>query len=230
MLYGLPRVHLASESLKVFNQYPKARLPLPAEYEAIYRQHYVQNRSGGSPASALARAVESWMHWRVASDVRHSPIYGATLEIGAGNLNHLAYEATTKPYDIVEPSAYLLKTAQSLSRIREIYEDVRQVPTDRRYDRILSIATFEHLCDLPEVVARAAMLLQPDGSLRVAIPSEGTKLWQWAQTLTAGLEFRLKYRLDYKILCRYEHVNSAAEIERARADLHFGQMSTFWTK
>jgi hypothetical protein len=157
--------------------------------------------------------MEGWMHRRVAADAKNLSNPGATLEIGAGNLNHLAYEATTQPYDIVEPSAYLLKTAQSLSRVRDIYEDVKQVPTDRRYDRILSIATFEHLCDLPEVVARAALLLQPGGEFRVAIPSEGTELWQLAQNLTTGLEFRLRYRLDYRILRRYEHVNTADEVE-----------------
>jgi hypothetical protein len=197
----------------VFDQYPKTRPQLPAKYEAIYRQHYLQNRSGGSPASGLSQAVESWMHRRVASDTRDSSVTGATLEIGAGNLNHLAYEPATRPYDIVEPSAFLLRTASCLPRIRYIYEDIRQIPASCRYERIVSIATLEHLCDLPEVVARAALLLKPEGTFRVAIPSEGTEPWRWAQKLTTGLEFRLKYGLDYQILLRHEHVNTANEIE-----------------
>jgi hypothetical protein len=197
----------------VFDRYPKTRPPLPAEYSAIYQQHYVENRGGGSPASALSQAMEAWMHRRVAADIKHSADRGATLEIGAGNLNHLTYEQATHPYDIVEPSAYLLRGAPGLPRIRDIYEDVRQIPSDHQYGRILSIATLEHLCDLPEVVARVGLLLAPGVEFRVAIPSEGTALWQWAQNLTTGIEFRLKYGLDYKILRRYEHVNTAGEVE-----------------
>jgi hypothetical protein len=93
----------------VFSQYPKSRPPLPAKYEAIYRQHYLQNRSGGSPASALSQTLESWMHRQVGFDTRDSIISGATLEIGADNLNHLTYEPATDPYDVLEPSSYLLR-------------------------------------------------------------------------------------------------------------------------
>ena len=68
-------------------------------------------------------------------------------------------------------------------------------------------------CDLAEVVARAGLLLDSDGSLRVSIPSEGTPLWTLGWKLTTGLEFRLRHGLDYGILMRHEHVNSAREIE-----------------
>jgi len=81
------------------------------------------------------------------------------------------------------------------------------------YKRIVSIATFEHITNLPEVVARAGLLLSENGQLRVSIPSEGELLWKWAQAVSTGLEFRLKYRLDYNVLMQYEHVNTAVEIE-----------------
>ncbi len=48
--------------------------------------------------------------------------------------------------------------------------------------------------------------------MRVAIPSEGTALWTLGWKLTTGLEFKLKYGLDYGLLMKHEHVNTAAEI------------------
>ena len=42
---------------------------------------------------------------------------------------------------------------------------------------------------------------------------DGTLLWTLGWRLTTGLEFRWKYGLDYGVLMRHEHVNTAAEIE-----------------
>lgn len=82
-----------------------------------------------------------------------------------------------------------------------------------RYGRITAIASFEHICNLPEVVERCASLLVPGGGLRAAIPNEGRFLWKFAYTMTTGVEFRRKYGLDYSTLMNYEHVNTADEIE-----------------
>jgi hypothetical protein len=49
--------------------------------------------------------------------------------------------------------------------------------------------------------------------LRIGVPSEGTLLWRLGWKFTTGLEFRLKYHLDYGVLMKHEHVNTAAEIE-----------------
>ena len=87
------------------------------------------------------------------------------------------------------------------------------VPDNQRYDRITSIASFEHICNLPEVIAKSGLLLKPGGVLRTSIPSEGTCLWSLSWKLTTGIEFRIKYGLDYGILIKHEHVNSAREIE-----------------
>ena len=38
-------------------------------------------------------------------------------------------------------------------------------------------------------------------------------LWTLGWKLTTGLEFRLRYGLDYGLLMRHEHVNSADEVE-----------------
>src|SRR6266542_4437575 len=121
--------------------------------------------------------MESWMHKQVA-DTHRSFQPKSTLEIGAGTLNHIAYESTTSSYDIVEPFVALFQSSSGVARIRNIYSDIFEIPEHSRYDRIISIATLEHLCDLPKLVAKSALLLHPNGEFRAAIPSEGTWLWK----------------------------------------------------
>ncbi|MCD4831886.1 MAG: hypothetical protein K8R02_08820 [Anaerohalosphaeraceae bacterium] len=197
----------------MFDNFPKIRSELPEEYRAIYDKHYLENRTGSSNASSLSSKLEKWMHRKVAEDVSGAKMNKTTLEIGAGTLNHLAYETTVREYDVIEPWDHLLKSSNDISRVRNVYKDINDVPTDSRYDRIVSIAAFEHILNLPEVVAKSGLLLSGTGQMRVAIPSEGRFLWKFCQSLSTGLEFRLRYKLDYQVLMRHEHVNSANEIE-----------------
>ena len=197
----------------MFDSFPKSKQPLPPDYEIIYKDHYRENREGRTVASSLSQRLESWMHRQVSKDIKDDNRELSTLEIGAGTLNHLAYEPYTKPYDVVEPWSYLLEQSSFLERIREIYSNIEEIPSDAKYERILSIATFEHILNLPEVIARSGLLLKHNGQLRAAIPSEGTLLWRMGQKMTTGLEFRLRYNLDYDVLMKYEHVNTAIEIE-----------------
>jgi hypothetical protein len=202
-----------AEEPPFLRRYPKTRPALPPGIERIYRQHYQANRAGQSPASALSRAMEAWLHRQVASDVIGANAGKGTLELGAGTLNQLEYEPSVGPYDIVEPFTELFADSPQRARVRHVYRDIAEVPPQSRYERITSIATLEHVCDLPRVVARAALLLQPTGEFRAAIPSEGCTLWTLGWRLTTGVEFWLKHRLDYGHLMRHEHVNSAREIE-----------------
>jgi hypothetical protein len=197
----------------MFEQFPKTRPPLPKRIEEIYSDLYKSNRNGETSAASLAQKVESWMHRKVAADVAGRPSAKSTLEIGAGTLNQLPYEPQSSPYDIIEPFKNLYSASPLLSRVRDIYADITDVPDGLRYDRITSVATFEHVLDLPALVARAGLLLAPGGMLRAAIPSEGTFLWTLGWKLTTGLEFRLKHGLDYGLLMKHEHVNTAREIE-----------------
>ncbi|MEO8377912.1 MAG: methyltransferase domain-containing protein [Candidatus Sumerlaeota bacterium] len=191
----------------LLHQFPKTRTELPEEYRAIYAEHYRRNRAG------LSRIAEAWMHRMVAEDVRGGKKDQSTLEIGAGNLNHLQYEPRSAAYDVVEPLEELCLESPRFNRIRKLYGSVTEV-SGKEYDRIISIAALEHLCDLPSVVARCGQLLAPNGQLRIAVPSEGTALWTLAWKLTTGLEFRIRHGLNYGVLMRHEHVNTAEEIER----------------
>ena len=193
-----------------FSGFPKIRPTLPPEYQKIYLQHIQENRHGESPASRLSTTLEGWMHRRIARDVRDSNRSLSTLEIGAGTLNHLRYEPHNTAYDIVEPADYQFAGSPFLSRVRTIYNDIEEVET--RYDRIISIASFEHICNLPEVVASCGLLLKPGGQLRAAIPTEGGPLWRLGWKLTTGREFQRRYGLDYEVIMRAEHVNTWREV------------------
>jgi SAM-dependent methyltransferase len=214
--------------MSAFPQFPKTRPPLPPEAARLHRAIYEANRRGATAASSLSLRMEAWLHRQVAADVVHGPSAPgaiATLEIGAGTLNQLPFEPRVGPYDIVEPFRALYEGSALLPRIRAIYDDIAAVPPAQRYDRITSVATFEHLTDLPRIVAAAGRLLAPGGALRVAVPSEGTPLWTLGWRLTTGLEFRLRHRLDYGLLLRHEHVNTAREVEEVLRHF-FGRVAT----
>ena len=87
------------------------------------------------------------------------------------------------------------------------------MPITQKYYRIISVACFEHILDLPDVVSVACRLLDSNGILSIAIPNEGRFLWKFAYSMTTGLEFKIRFGLDYSVLMNFEHVNTADEIE-----------------
>ena len=197
----------------VLGKFPKKREELPSEFRSIYESHYKKNRKGETGATSLSMKLERWLHVKVAEDVQdvaNSDL--ETLEIGAGTLNQLQFEPFVQNYDIVEPFVELYRDSVTLKRVRETYLDINEIPQGIRYDRITSVAVFEHILNLPEIVAKTCILLKKGGAMRVAIPNEGTILWDLG-TMVTGYEFKRLYGLNYQILMKYEHVNTANEIE-----------------
>ncbi len=200
----------------ILSIFPKSRPDLPSEYKAVYEQHYFANRNGQYKTTSLSQRLEAWMHRKVAADLARDKGQGnevSTLEIGAGTLNQLPHEPVVGSYDIVEPFRALYEQAPGRERVRHAFDDIAEAQAYGPYDRITSVAVFEHIMDLPVVVARAACLLKAHGTLRVAIPNEGTLLWKLGTKVT-GHEFQKKYGLRYEVLMRYEHVNTAHDIEQ----------------
>lgn len=105
----------------MLDKFPKKRPSLPDQFSDIYVTHYKENRGGNTPVTSLTKKMESWMHRRVAEDVRCDPTHKVTLEIGAGNLNQLQYESAVGPYDFVEPFKALYENSDQLKRIRNSY-------------------------------------------------------------------------------------------------------------
>jgi len=113
----------------------------------------------------------------------------------------------------VEPFKSLFENSPDLNKINNIYNDIFEINSNEKYDRIISCACFEHITNLPQVVAKTCLLLNENGIMSASIPNEGRFLWKLAYKLTTGLEFKRKYNLDYETIMRYEHVNTADEIE-----------------
>ncbi|HEX8815033.1 MAG TPA: hypothetical protein VF753_05995 [Terriglobales bacterium] len=196
--------------------FPRVRRPLPEAHATRYVKEYQSNRSGRGALFSVTAALESWMHRKVAAQPKThgAPETGesAILELGAGTLNHLRYEPPAAIYDVVEPFRVLWQDSPDRPRIRSFYDDIREVPEQNRYHRILAVAVLEHLVDLPAVVAECGIRLTPDGRLQIGIPTEGGALWGAAWRCTTGVAYRLRTGLDYGELMRHEHVNTAKEI------------------
>lgn len=195
---------------ELFGTYPRERPPLSDRHSEIYAEQYRINRDGETLVDGAAQKLEQWMHRRIAS--REG---GPVLELGAGTLNHLRFERKIDAYDIVEPFRQLFEGRPEVASLRDIYDDARKVPTNRRYQRIISVAVLEHLPDLPGDVARSALLLDEDGVFQAGIPSEGGFLWWCGWRFSTGLGYYLRTGLDYGVVMRHEHLNTAREIEAA---------------
>lgn len=195
-----------------FKEFPKKRKKLPKEYEDIYELHYKENREGKSVAASQSQKLERWLHKQVAKSSNEFEKV-ITLEIGAGTLNQLDYEKSYI-YDIVEPFKSLYTDSRNLNKVNSFFSDISEIK-EPIYNRITSIATFEHILNLPEVIARTCLLFNDvnTGVLSCAIPSQGDMLWKLGYSISTGLEFWIRYKLNYSVLMEYEHVNSANEIE-----------------
>ena len=64
----------------------------------------------------------------LAADVKDAHTAGATLELGAGTLNQLAYEPAGHAYDIVEPFKALYSDSPLLGGVRHAYADIVRRP------------------------------------------------------------------------------------------------------
>lgn len=191
----------------LLDSYPRRRPFLTPAHERVYSEQYRVNREGARPIENLAQRLERWMHWQVAR-VKGGPI----LELGAGTLNHRKYEDERIAYDVVEPFRELYVGREEVRWVRDFYDTVDSIPTERRYSRIISIAVLEHMTNLPAEIARAALRLEEKGVFQAGIPSEGGLLWWIGWRFSTGISYRLRTGLDYGVVMRHEHVNNSAEI------------------
>jgi SAM-dependent methyltransferase len=191
--------------------YPRTRPALPAKQAAIYEAEYKRNRQGVGVMSRLSQSAEAWMHRRVAA----GGVAGPVLELGAGTLNHIPHEspfARDWGYDVVEPQRHLYEDSPHREFIRDAYDDLANLPADRKYARVISVAVLEHLDDLPGLLRQCRDKLQPGGVTQHGIPSEGGFLWSLGWRATTGLAYRLRTGHSYGRLMRHEHLSNADEI------------------
>lgn len=186
---------------------------LPESYKKIYKSLYLNYAHSNSIIRKLASIIERWYHRKAAIiDVK-----GNLLEVGCGALNHMKYEKDYINYDVVEPKKFLFDSSDdnSKKRIRKFYRNINQIPLDIKYEKIISIAVLEHVTDLDELLEKISMHMEVDGNFIVEVPAEGEFLWWLSWRLTTGLFFWLRYKLDYGVIMRYEHVNNFEKIYKS---------------
>lgn len=191
----------------ILKKYPKQRIDLNDKIKKIYKIYYLYSRSDKGIVKKTFKKFTSWMHYNVASGGYAKRI----LELGSGNLNHVEYEKYDK-YDAVEPSLFLYNASKKKHLIRKHYNDITEIG-EEKYDKIVSIATLEHLVNLSYDIAKLTSLLDKKGSFQHGIPTEGSILWYLSSRYISGLNFYLRHKLNFDNLLKYEHVNTAYEIE-----------------
>ena len=184
---------------------------LPKKYERIYKQFYINYSQANTFFRKISLVVEKWYHLKAYSSKANPD---SILELGAGNLNHVKFEKNFKLYDVIEPKDYLINASNpsDKKKINKIYSDIDEIPEDKLYDKVISIAVLEHIENLDTILLKVSKKLHPKGKFIVEIPAEGEFLWWLGWRLTTGVGFWLKYKLDYGVIMKYEHVNNAEKI------------------
>ena len=192
---------------ELLKKYPKKRTKLSLNLKKIFKNEYKANRE-----NRINTFFEKWMHKNILSIKNNSNT--KTLEIGAGTLNHLFYENLKKNdlYDVIEPKKFLFQKNALRKKLNKVYSCITKVP-NKKYDRIISCATLEHLIDLPKFLTVSAFKLRNKHSFHShSIPCEGYLSWTIANRFISGFIFKLRTGCDYNELMEHEHVNDYDEI------------------
>ena len=71
--------------------------------------------------------------------------------------------------------------------VKNIFSALEEISDNYKYDKIVTVATLEHLVDLPKEIKICKKLLKKEGRLQVAIPCEGEFAFKLGWMLTTGL-------------------------------------------
>jgi SAM-dependent methyltransferase len=148
--------------------------------------------------------------------IRTATLRGRTLEIGAGEGEHMRYESLdTQEYFALELREALANRLHTRFPQAKVIvgdcEDRIDVP-EQFFDRIIAIHVLEHLTNLPKALDELVRVLAPGGRLSVVIPCEGGLLYSLGRKLSSKRIFEKRYGVDYDWMISYEHVNRADEI------------------
>jgi ubiquinone/menaquinone biosynthesis C-methylase UbiE len=195
-------------------KWPKELPPLTAEQEEIshdfmkYWHEVLPSRYG---------IINRFNHGYV---VRNAPKgFVKTLEIGAGDGEHLRYESLTrqqeKHYVCLDIRSNMIEALKlKFPNVQSYVADCQEkIPfEDHYFDRIVAIHILEHLPNLPSAVREIYRLCHKEGVLSVVIPCEGSLLYTLARKISAERIFKKRYKQDYKWFISREHINKPEEI------------------
>ncbi len=143
-----------------------------------------------------------------------------TLEIGAGNGEHLKYEKLSQE----QKGNYVAVDIREnmVAEIHSQFPDIRAVVgdcqkrmdfDDGHFDRILAIHVLEHLPELPSAVREIHRLCDKNrGVLSIVIPCEGSLAYSIARKISAQRIFEARYKQSYSWFIEREHINRPHEI------------------
>jgi SAM-dependent methyltransferase len=148
--------------------------------------------------------------------IRTADMRGRTLEIGAGDGEHLRYEKLdSQEYFALELREALANNLRTcFPQVNVIVGDCQdriQVP-DQFFERVIAIHVLEHLTNLPKALDEVVRVLTPGGRFSVVIPCEGGLLYSLGRQFSSKRIFEKRYGVDYEWMISYDHVNRAAEV------------------
>jgi ubiquinone/menaquinone biosynthesis C-methylase UbiE len=197
------------------NKWPKIFPPLTKEQAAIsndfmkYWHEVLPDRYGIADRFNQNYVVKKAPHG-----------FSRTLEIGAGNGEHLKYEHLTEEqrsnYFAVDIRANMIaEFSKQFPDINAVVGDcqMRMDFEDGYFDRILAIHVLEHLPNLPAAVKETHRLCDKNrGVLSVVIPCEGSMAYSLARKVSAQRIFEARYKQSYRWFIEREHINLPHEI------------------
>lgn len=181
--------------------------------------------------SARYSIVDAFNHEYV---VKNAPKnFLTTIEIGAGNGEHLHYEKLNKAqrqhYHAIDIRENMV------SSFRERFPDIQatvadcqiRMPFEDGYaDRVLAIHVLEHLPNLPLAIQELYRLCNKShGICSVVIPCEGSLAYTIARKISAERLFKARYHQSYRWFIEREHINLPYEIF-SELDPYFEIIST----
>ena len=143
-----------------------------------------------------------------------------TLEIGAGDGEHIKYERLT---DLQRNNYFAVDIRENMiESLRKRFPEIQSSLADCQkrmnfdddyFDRILAIHVLEHLPNLPAAVREIHRVCNKDnGVLSVVIPCEGSLAYGLARKISAERIFKRRYKQPYRWFIEREHVSVPAEI------------------
>jgi SAM-dependent methyltransferase len=143
-----------------------------------------------------------------------------TLEIGAGNGEHLKYEQLDQ---LQRKNYYAVDIRENMvAEFRKQFPDIHAFVADCQmrmnfedgyFDRILAIHVLEHLPNLPAAVREMHRLCDKRrGLLSIVIPCEGSLAYSVARKLSAKRIFEARYKQNYRWFIEREHLSQPSEI------------------
>jgi SAM-dependent methyltransferase len=139
-----------------------------------------------------------------------------TLEIGPGLGEHITFEnLKNQQYSVIElrdNMADVLK--KRFPSVKAYVGDIQKRTEfdDKQFDRVIAVHVLEHLPDLPSALREIHRILKDGGHFTAVIPCEGGLAYSFARCISTNQIFKKKFKMNYALLMKTEHVNQPIEI------------------